>query len=390
MNAETRFMFAGTASSIAGMTEMTLSELSHTPDTIKPQTVERLPSPALDMTFVNPLLKNEWDRLVVSHPNFNFFHSAAWAKVLCKTYGHQPLYLRFARSGKVVALIPIMEVRSSLTGRRGVGLPFSDFCAPLLFDECDSGFVMEKLSELALERKWKYLEVRGGKPLQSSAISSVAFHGHTLVLHGGAEKLLAGFTSSVRRALRKAEQSDMRVKVAQSRETIMEFYRLHVQTRRRHGVPPQSLSFFLNIYEEIIKQDLGFVILAERESRPVAAAVFFHMGKKAVYKFGASNEAFQEFRGNNLVMWEGIRFLAQNGFETLHFGRTSLENAGLRRFKLAWGTVEEKIQYFRFDTMAGAWVTAQDRVSGLHNAVFSRLPLALNRMAGKIIYPHLD
>jgi len=36
----------------------------------------------------------------------------------------------------------------------------------------------------------------------------------------------------------------------------------------------------------------------------VAGAIFFHSGGQAIYKFGASDETFQHFRGNNLVMWE--------------------------------------------------------------------------------------
>jgi hypothetical protein len=74
----------------------------------------------------------------------------------------------------------------------------------------------------------------------------------------------------------------------------------------------------------------------------------------------------------------------------LHFGRTSLANEGLRRFKLTWGTQEEKIEYLKFDSVAGAWATGRDAASGFHTEVFSRLPLALNSLAGALIYPHLD
>jgi hypothetical protein len=124
--------------------------------------------------------------------------------------------------------------------------------------------------------------------------------------------------------------------------------------------------------------------------RPVAAAVFLQFGKKAVYKFGASDFRVQALRGNNLVMWEAIRVLAENGVESLHFGRTSLDNEGLRRFKLSWGTQEEKLEYLKLDTATGIWVSGRDATSGFHTAVFSRLPLALNRLAGAVIYPHLD
>jgi Acetyltransferase (GNAT) domain len=350
----------------------------------------RLFGSVMDVKFLNPVSDPEWDRLIVSHPDCSFFHSTNWAKVLTKTYGHQPAYLRCSEGGELIALVPMMEVRSPLTGHRGVCLPFADFCSPLVFGSGGWVPIIEKLSEAARERKWKYFEVRGGKVLEGSPTPALAFYGHALDLRGGPDDLLARVKSSARRALRKAERSGLIVQVARTREAILEFYRLHVQTRRRFGLPPQPLSFFLNIHHEVIKPGLGFIVTASCGRRPVAAAVFFQFGKKAVYKFGASDQKLQPLRGNNLVMWEGIRFLAQNGAEKLHFGRTSLNNEGLRRFKLIWGAEEETIAYFKFDTIAGRWVTSRDAVSGFHTAVFGSLPSVLNRMAGAIIYPHLD
>ncbi len=76
------------------------------------------------------------------------------------------------------------------------------------------------------------------------------------------------------------------------------------------------------MYEEIVKAGQGFVVLAKRGSRFLAAAIFFQFGKNSVYKFGASDELLQEFRGSNLVMWEAIRLLLRDGASMLHFGRT--------------------------------------------------------------------
>jgi hypothetical protein len=170
----------------------------------------------------------------------------------------------------------------------------------------------------------------------------------------------------------------------------VDFYRLHVETRRRHGLPPQPIGFFRNIFREVIEPGLGFVVRATLGSRCVAAAVFLQFGRTAIYKFGASALAFQQFRGNNLVMWEGIRLLAQSDSEVLLFGRTSLSNDSLRRFKLGWGAEEEMINYCKWNATPRAWMTSRDHSSGSHNAIFSKMPLVLNRLAGALLYPHLD
>ena len=88
------------------------------------------------------------------------------------------------------------------------------------------------------------------------------------------------FASSVRRAIRKAERSEVNAVAVRNREAVGDFYQLHVQTRRRHGLPPQPASFFFNIYDQIIKPGHGFTVLARRGSRTIAAAIFFQFRKK--------------------------------------------------------------------------------------------------------------
>jgi hypothetical protein len=343
------------------------------------------------MRVVDPLHEPTWDHVAALHRDAGCFHTSAWATVLHGTYKHQPFYLHFSYGDRLAALVPFMEVSSPFTGRRGVCLPFSDACEPLIFDQESIGFVTDQLVCFARERHWKYLEVRGGKSLQLAASPVAQFYGHTLDLLSGTEELITRFASPVRRAIRKAERSDVSALIVRNRQAIGDFYQLHVQTRRRHGLPPQPASFFLSIYEHIIKPGLGFIVLAQRGSRPIAAAIFFCFGKNALYKYGASDKRFQELRANNLVMWQGIQFLARHGAEKLHFGRTEQKNEGLRRFKLSWNTQEETIDYFRFDPSGRQYLApARSHDSGLHKKVFGRLPLIFNRLAGSMIYPHLD
>jgi GNAT acetyltransferase-like protein len=342
--------------------------------------------------YLDPLSDRRWDELAASHPDCDIFHSAGWAKVLCKTYRHKPFYLHLSQGGDTMALVPLMEVASLLTGRRGVCLPFSDFCAPLLFGESVQSSVVSKLSQLAITRNWKFLEVRSTTKPSASAAPSATFYSHKIDLGHDVDHLFARFKSPVRRAIRRALRSGVTAEITSSRESLSAFYELHVRTRRRHGLPPQPRKFFENIHEELIKNGLGFVALARSASQPIAAAVFLRFDKKALYKYAASDERYQELRGNDLVMWEGINFLLQEGAQTLHLGRTSIENDGLRRFKAGWNVTEEILYYFRFDVSRNSWLNMYGlpRAATSHKHVFGRLPLKLNQLAGSMIYPHLD
>src|SRR5206468_12730861 len=177
------------------------------------------------------------------------------------------------------------------------------------------------------------------------APASEFYYGHFFDLRFGRAALISNFSSSVQRAVRKAERSGLTVSIQSTPAAMAQFYKLHLRTRRRHGVPSQPRSFFINIQHHLISAGLGFIVLVECQKDPIAAAMFFKLGRHAVYKFGASDERLQELRPNNLAMFEGIKHLADGGAETLHFGRTDKENEGLRRFKLSWGTREAEISY---------------------------------------------
>ena len=344
----------------------------------------------LQMRVVDPLREPAWDDGVSSHSDGTCFHTSAWAKVLHETYKHQPLYLQFYQGQRLAALIPLMEIRSPFTGRRGVCLPFSDCCEPLIFEPDLACEIRERLVSFARQRQWHHLEIRGGKSFQLAPAASSRFYGHALDLTGDSTGMLGRFDSSVRRAIRKAERSEVTAVVMPDRQAIEEFYRLHVKTRRHHGLPPQPSSFFFNMYEQIIKRGLGFTVLARLRSQTIAGAVFFHSGRNGLFKYGASDKRFQEFRANNLVMWRGIQFLVCQGAKKLHFGRTDCENSGLRRFKLSWDTEEETINYLRVDPSGQQLPASRRADSGFHKRIFGMLPLMFNRLAGSMIYPHLD
>lgn len=342
------------------------------------------------MMVIDPLQHPAWDTLLAAHPDSSFFQGTAWARVLTETYGHCPVYFSRFAGGQLKALLPVMEVSSPWTGRRGVSLPFTDFCSPLPAADAEHRKLFEAALAHGRERRWRYLECRGGGQGRPDATPSLTFWGHVIQLEGGERGLFDNLDGSTRRGIRKAEGARLQVDFGQSLESIRIYYALHCRTRHRHGLPPQPFRFFANIARHVLAPGHGFVAIARLEQRPVAAAVFFHHGRQALYKFGASDQAFQQLRPNNLLMWEGIRRCAGRGCARLHLGRTSLANEGLRRFKLGLGAREEKIEYFRYDLVKRAFVTGVDRSEGWANAVFRCLPPPLLRLAGRLLYPHMS
>jgi hypothetical protein len=338
---------------------------------------------------IDPCSDRHWDADLAACPGATFFHGSAWARVLCDTYGFKPVYFAVRQPDRILSLLPMMEVDSWLTGRRGVSLPFTDECAPLCAHADLFGRLYQEAFDYATLRQWKYVECRGGIQLFANAAPSVSFLGHRLDLRGGEDALLNGCEGSVRRAVRKAERSGLTLEFSTDLNSVRIFHGLLCKTRRRHGVPPQPFSLFASIHRRVLAEKQGWVVLARMGRIPVAGAVFFHFGKTAIYKFGASEEAFQHLRANNLVMWEAIKHFANRGFEVLDFGRSSLTNSGLQKFKLSWGTVEHRIDYVRQDCRTGGFAFGSDGATGWHTRILGALPTPVFKLVGRVLYKHM-
>jgi hypothetical protein len=337
----------------------------------------------------NPIEEENWESMLPAKPSATFFHGAAWARVLVSSYGFNPVYFATGDQAKLTSLLPIMEVRSWLTGRRGVSLPFTDECAPLCADPESFRRLFQEALGYGKSRGWKYLECRGGRELFGEAPSSCSFFGHRVDLREKESALLAKMESSTRRALRKAEQqAGLTIEFSTQLEAVREFHSLLHLTRKRHGVPPQPFSFFAAIQRHVLAEGRGCVALARSGGVPVAGGVYFRFGRTGIYKFGASDERFQQLRANNLVMWRAIQWHAQQGCESFEFGRTAPSNEGLRRFKLGWGATEYPIDYVRYDIRKRAFTTARDAAEGWQTEVFRRMPDPVFRLIGSALYKH--
>lgn len=342
----------------------------------------------LELNIINPLDYPGWDELLLTNENCSFFHSSSWARVLCESYKYKPLYFTSIRNGGLSDLIPVIEIQSLLTGRRGVSLPFTDYCQPIISDKNHFKEIIDNLIVYGKKAGWKYVEWRGGEGYFQDTIQSSFYYGHTLDLTQNEQELLSRFRSSTKRNINKAVKEGVIIAICNSFKSIKEFYRLNCITRKHHGLPPQPFYFFKKIYEHIISKKKGFVVLASFQQKVISGAVYLHFGNKAIYKYGASDRRYQHMRANNLVMWEAIKWFGQNGFKEFSFGRTEPENEGLLQFKRGWVAKEETINYYKFDLPKNAFIKDSSKIRSSYS-FFQKLPMPLLKLAGWLFYRHV-
>jgi lipid II:glycine glycyltransferase (peptidoglycan interpeptide bridge formation enzyme) len=342
--------------------------------------------------FVNPLREVQWNTWVQEQSNATVFHTAQWAQVLVDSYGYHPIYAVFRDAEKIAGLLPIIEVQSVWTGRRGVSLPFSDECAPLLSDAVKLPVLLEPVRAFGLERRWDYLELRGAGNDVPFAKQSDDFVSHNLALETSEEDQFSKLRDSTRRNIQKALRDGVEIRHEQTRNAMDIFYSLHCKTRRRHGVPPQPIRFFHRIHTLLIEAGLGFVSLASFQGEWIAGAVYFRFGSRSVYKFGASDLKYQHLRANNLVMWKAICELQKAGSTELSLGRTERYETGLLQFKRGWGAREISLPYHRIGMRKEPRIResqAPNSMSKVSRAVIHFLPMPALRLLGSVLYRHV-
>jgi len=329
----------------------------------------------------------EWFSFVESCPNAIAFHHPVWAQMLGKCYGYRSFALALKDANEhIVAGMPVMEVRGLLGGRRWISLPFTDCCPPLLKD----GTELRILTDALIQQSGKgieTLEVRSALSAQPRVHFNSAAMLHTLELSLDPEAVFRKFKrTQVQQCIVKAERNSVIVRRGESLTDMELFYNMQLHTRRRLGTPVQPRRFFKLLWQRLIEPGLGFLLLAYKDRTPVAGVVFLAWNGTVIYKYSASDPAYWRLRPNNLVLWNAIKWGCENGYHTFDFGRTDLDDEGLRNFKNGWGTREEPLVYSVIADYPPK--PTNGRLFRWMSAVIRRSPPVVCRLLGEFLYKY--
>lgn len=339
----------------------------------------------------NPLEDSRWAEFVERHPHASIFHTTGWLRALRLTYGYEPVVFTTSLPGATLANgIVFCEIKSWLTGRRLVSLPFADHCEPLVSSAEEADEICAFLRGSVEEQKWKYVEVR-----PRNSVSQILQHGsrekansfsfHAIDLTPELDTLFNKLhKSSIQRMIRRAERLGLSCECGCSEALLQKFYALLLKTRRRHNLPPQPISWFRNLISCL--GDRVEIRIAVHEGKALGGILtIFHNGT-LVYKYGASDEMYHHCGSMPFLFWSAIREAKQTGFAEFDLGRSDLENSGLITFKDRLGARASVLQYVRLSCSENG---SSERAVHLAKRVFACMPDGVLTAAGKLLYRHI-
>jgi hypothetical protein len=318
------------------------------------------------------------------------FHSTNWLRALQTTYKYDPLVVTTCPPDAVLTNgIVFCRVKSWLTGRRFVSLPFSDHCEPLVNNSTELDYLLLHMKQYVGAGKWKYIEIRptSFQPGSQTGLGrSVTYRLHRLDLSKSPQELFQNFHKDcIQRKIRRAERENLQYEEGTSEDLLQKFYRLLVMTRRRQHLPPQPLDWFRGLIGAF-GNDLK-IRVASKDGVAVACILTLSHKKAIVYKYGCSNAAFNNLGGPALVFWKTIQEAKDAGFEELDMGRSDTANPGLIAFKEHWGAVGTSITYWSYPHRPAASPTGWKKIIG--RQVVSAAPDLALETVGKLLYRHI-
>lgn len=342
---------------------------------------------------IDPLQDPRWVELLERHVRASVYHLPGWLEALRRTYGYDCFVLTTSPPGAPMTNgLPVCRVRSWLTGKRLVSLPFSDHCEPLVDRPEELAEILSFLAEDVARGNWGYAEIR---PACATSIALDLSHGfqpsQTFCMHGldlspSVETLFVQFQKSgVQRKIRRAEREGLQYEQGRSELLLAKLFRLLQLTRRRHGLPPQPMAWFQNLIECL--GDRVALHIASHDGQPIAGILTFSFKKVLVYKYGGSDTRYHNLGGMPFLFWQAIQQAKAMGLEELDLGRSDLEDVGLIDFKRHLGAASSTLVYHRFPASRTAPSPSGWKLRAAKR-VFALAPDAVLKLAGRLLYRH--
>jgi FemAB-related protein (PEP-CTERM system-associated) len=285
-----------------------------------------------------------WDAYVDAHPRGSLYHRWAWRTVAERAYRLRTPFLvaRERAGGPISGLLPLFVVDSPL-GRYVTSCMFGGYGAILADSEGARLALVGEACRVTREVRARNLKLKALHEADCPPgftrfdLGAVA----TLSLEGGEDELWKRVRGKARNAVRKAQKSDMELRVG-PRE-LGPFYDVLAGNYHRKGTPIYGFAVMKELHAALGPS--AEAVTLWKDGRVVCGALVLYDKSTVYVPFCSSRADAFHLNPNNLIYWEIMRRACARGMTTLDFGRSPL-GSGSMAFKLHWGAGTTPQPYF--------------------------------------------
>ncbi|HEY3125732.1 MAG TPA: peptidoglycan bridge formation glycyltransferase FemA/FemB family protein, partial [Candidatus Limnocylindria bacterium] len=238
-----------------------------------------------------------WDDAAARSPWGHVLQSSVWAAVR-EGQGWRAEYLRIG-DGLPVALV---LWKDALAGQRIAYVPRGPIVAP--GDSTGLARALTRLADLARERRAVFLKVDpeldaafAAEPLRAAGFArspqdiQPVLATLELDLAPDDDALMAAMDKDTRWSVRQGPKRGVSVREVNDDAGLRAFYDLYALTGRRADFITRTPEYYLSVWRALIDARLAILRLAYVDDAPVAGAMIWRCGERAVYQTGATNDA---------------------------------------------------------------------------------------------------
>lgn len=270
----------------------------------------------------------EWQTFVESSAFGNIFQTSHWAMALIDS-GQEPLLL-VARDGRGVLKGGMLSIYNRYSFMKFNVIPsISSVGGPVAYDLYNNELLEMILGAFdAKARKLGALHsyIRSFFPLDRILVRHFNYSIEydrlpctvILDLSKSTEELWKDMSKRGRWGIRKAERAGVVVEEG-GLEDLSAYYKTHVLTCKRLGIPSTPLRRFRSLWRNLSYRNNMNIFLAKYESKPVAGCIILRWCNKMWYFHSVSLEEYWHLNANHALQWHVIKWGKENGVGVYDF-----------------------------------------------------------------------
>lgn len=321
-----------------------------------------------------------WDAYVETHSERSPYHYSAWARLICRAFGHEAVMLAATAGDRVVGVLPLIVMRSRLFGRFVVSLPFLNEAGLLADDGSAEAALIEAAVDVTRRTGAAYMELRHTRRHSAALADRQHKVAMSLALRETADAQWTALDRKLRNQVRKAEKSAVSVSSGGA-ELITAFYEVFARNMRDLGTPV----FSIRLFEETLRTfpQNSRVFCARREGAPLAASIVHWRGDTIEVIWASALRESNPLCANVLLYWHMLQFAIEQGCSIFEFGRCT-PGEGTFLFKKQWGAEPRPLvwEYWQASPDVDIDKTPRNPRYRAAIALWQRLPVGVTTFVG--------
>jgi hypothetical protein len=289
-----------------------------------------------------------WDRFVSAHSGL-IFHTSLWGKVLKQGYGCEMRYLVLEDGGNRLLALPGMLVGNRLFRVLYSLIPYGGFIGNREFIPGFLKLVEEEARRAKIDRI-KIVDLQIKKNEELPGFECTESCRHVLELNGKSlDQIWKDYRPNLRRAIKRALDSDLAFERIKDRKEIDHFYQLYLASMERNkALAKYPIDLFYTIFDLLIPESAE-IFFVKHQNLPVAGIVVIYSEGVAYYLHGGSSTEHLHLRPNDLLFHNAIKRAKEMGKSYFDFLGSDKGLSSLIQFKDKWGTEREELLVFQKD-----------------------------------------